>query len=117
MNSDGNPERPHRFTKKYRLLTLRFGQRDGNLRPAKCYGNARKSGTGAKIEQGGNTSRQRSGTCNGLNEMARQNVIDIAERGEIDARIPANNKRKVGFKAMACLSIKRSLTGFAEQFI
>ena len=56
-----DPEGADRFLKKGRLLALRLGEGNGDLWPAKGYGNSWKAGTRTEVEQRGDSGWQCAG--------------------------------------------------------
>src|ERR1035437_10507689 len=98
MDPCGNSQHPHRLAQKRRLLALRFGQGHGDLRAAKRNGNSREARTGPKVQQRGNSGRQGAGARDRLDKMAGENALFAPDRGQVDAGVPAKNKRKIVFE-------------------
>jgi hypothetical protein len=93
MNRCGDFQDTDGFLQKSGLLALRFGQGHGYLGTAEGDGNARESRAGAKVKQTLNPGGKSAGAGDRLDKMAGKNAVFITNGGEIDAGIPAEEKR------------------------
>lgn len=84
-------EDPYRLLEKSCFLALRFSEGHGDLRTAKGDGDPRKTCTRAEVQQRGDSRREVVGAGDGFDEMTRKNAVLIANRGQVDASIPAKN--------------------------
>jgi len=86
------------FAEKSGLASLRFGESDVDLRKGKSDRNAGKAATGAKIEERLGRRRDIPGAKETVREVAKNNLLWGADRGEIDTGIPLEQHLKVGGK-------------------
>ncbi len=87
-NADG-------FLEKGGFFALGFGKGDGDLGAAYRDGNTGEAGSGAVVEEGADARWEGMGAGNGFDKMAGEDGAGVADGGQVDAGIPANNKRKI----------------------
>ena len=70
-----------------------------------------------KSSKRSNPGRQRAGAGDRFNKMPGKNPVFIANRGQIDASIPAKKKRKIVLKSPRKRRVKRAEPSLAQQSI
>ena len=108
VDGEGEIENAGGFFQKGGLFALRFGEGHGDLGAANGDGDSGKTGAGAEVEEGGDAGGEGAGAGDGFDEMAGENAVFVADCGEIDAGIPAKNKRNIRRKLFRFINLSGS---------
>jgi len=81
MNFAGKAKSSDCFAEKCGFLALRFGQGYRDLRAAESYWDSRKAGSGAEVEERGDSGRQGSSAGDGLDKVAGEDTFFVADGG------------------------------------
>ena len=94
-NFGGETEGADRFPQEGGLFVLRFGERDLNVWPHKSDRKARKTCSRAKVQQCRRIGVKMTSSEETLPEVAANNLLRIADSGEVRARVPLQQEVKV----------------------
>jgi len=84
------------FAEEGGLFVLGFGQSDLNVRAEESDGKAGKAGPGAEVEEGGGVGVEMGGGEEALAEVAADDLLGIADGGEIGASVPLEEQIEIG---------------------
>jgi hypothetical protein len=84
------------FAEEASLLVLRFRKGDLNVRAEKSDGQPREASPGAEVEEAGGAGVQVLGGEEAFSEVAANDLLWIADRGEVSPGIPLEEQVQVG---------------------
>lgn len=93
------------FLEEGGLLVLGLSESDGDFGTADRDGDAGEASSRAVVEEGGDARGKGLGAGNGLDEMALENSLGIADSGEIGARIPAKEEGEIVDKSFSLFTL------------
>jgi hypothetical protein len=105
VDRGGETEGAYGFPKKCGLLALGLGQGGGDLGAAEGNGDAGKASAGAEVEEGSDAGGEDASDSDRFDKVASENVAGSANSREIRSRIPAKNKRNIGYKCFRLFSL------------
>ena len=115
MDGDREVKNADGFLEERGLFASGFRESHGDLRAANRNGNTGKAGPGTEVEKGRDPGGKGAGAGDGFDEMAGKNAVFIPDCGQVDACIPAKNKRTIRFKCSRFNLLKRLHAGRGQQ--
>ena len=105
------------FAEEGGFLVLGFGEGYGDFRAHEGDGDAGESGAGAEVEQGLNAGGEGDGAEDGLEEVAAENSLFIADGGQVGFRIPFLEEGQVGGELLALRGSEGWVIGLLEEIV
>jgi hypothetical protein len=94
-NLDRKGEGPDDLAEECSLFVLGFGEGNSDLRAKKGYGEAGEAGPGAKVKKGSGAGINLAGGKEALAKVAADDLLRVADGGEIGAGVPFEEKVEV----------------------
>ena len=98
MDAGGDAGDADGFLEEGGFFVLGFGEGDGDFGAADGDGNAGEAGAGSIVEEGGDAGGKGMGAGDGLEEVALEDGVGIADGGEVGAGVPVNEERQIVYK-------------------